>query len=356
MKKNVIIILIVAMLFSVLTACGKDQNVDSNNTENETEKPVEVAEGEISAMGLGTKVSTMSSKDAKDGKAASAQSDVTIAAVAFDSDGKIVDIKLDVAQSKASFNEDNLGAQVEGIELKTKKELGDDYQMRGASAIEKEWFEQAEAFEKYAIGKTSDEIVTMPTKAIDDYNPNCPDVPELESSCTIDVGDFLIAVQKAWENSKEANGATELKLSIESNIDSKPAKDGKDAMIQIDTNMVCLALDSDGKIVASEFDTVQSKLSVTEEGIVEGKFDDVKTKKELGDDYQMRGASPIEKEWFEQVEAFENYSKNKTLDEIINMPTKALDDYHPTCPDVPELESSCTIDVGDFLSLLNKIK
>ena len=54
-----------------------------------------------------------------------AQADSTIAAVAFDSDGRIVKVYLDTAQSKISFNRDWTISTDTTAPGQTKKELGD---------------------------------------------------------------------------------------------------------------------------------------------------------------------------------------------------------------------------------------
>ena len=83
-----------------------------------------------------------------------------------------------------------------------KKALGADYGMVVASPIGKEWFEQAEALEQWMIGKTVEEVLAMPVYAKDDSHPTIPDVEELKSSCTMNVGGYLEAVKGAAEAAK----------------------------------------------------------------------------------------------------------------------------------------------------------
>ena len=70
-------------------------------------------------------------------------------------------------------------------------------QARKASAIGKEWFEQIAAFEAYCIGKTVAEIQAMPTKAANESHPTVPDVADLATTVTIDVGGYIEALVKA---------------------------------------------------------------------------------------------------------------------------------------------------------------
>ena len=72
-------------------------------------------------------------------------------------------------------------------------------------------------------------------------------------------------------------------------------------------------------------------------------------KKALGEDYGMRGASPIGKEWFEQIAALEQWMIGKTIEEVMAMPVYAKDDNHKSVPDSEDLKTSVTIDVGASL-------
>src|SRR5699024_6860131 len=103
------------------------------------------AEGKIVKLGLGQNISIASSKDAgvdANNKAVLAQGqvDTTMAAVGFDADGKVASVTIDVAQTKVAFDEELKVTSDKESEVKSKKDLGPDYGMVGASAIGKEWF------------------------------------------------------------------------------------------------------------------------------------------------------------------------------------------------------------------------
>ena len=70
-----------------------------------------------------------------------AQVDTTIAATAFDADGKVVGTIIDNAQMRVNFDAEGKVTNRDA-ELKTKKELKDGYGMKAASTIGKEWYEQ----------------------------------------------------------------------------------------------------------------------------------------------------------------------------------------------------------------------
>ncbi|MEG0276657.1 MAG: hypothetical protein RR630_06490, partial [Coprobacillus sp.] len=240
----------------------------------------------------------------------------TIALVAKDAAGKVVASEIEVAQ----ISEEN---------QKTKSELKDDYGMKKASKISKEWFEQAEALEKYVIGKTAADIEGIKTKASDDgSHPSVPADEDLRAGCTMDIGAFKEVLAKAIANAKDA-AADSIGLGIEMAPDAKGKK--------LNTTIALVAKDAAGKVVASEIEVAQ----ISEEN--------QKTKSELKDDYGMKKASKISKEWYEQANALEEFIKGKTAADIEGIKTKASDDgSHPSVPADEDLRAGCTMDIGSF--------
>ena len=149
--------------------------------------------GALAASGLGS-VTSMSGSEAAADKAGSVTVNTTMCALELDDAGKITAVSFDIAQNKIGF--DAAGALTSELtgEHPTKKELGDAYGMKGATSIGKEWYEQA---------KTVEEVVSMPTyDKGDGHHTQVPDDVDLKSGCTIDVGNFLQALQKAADNAK----------------------------------------------------------------------------------------------------------------------------------------------------------
>ena len=144
-------------------------------------------------LGMGINVSLDSSADAADDKDAVAQADATVATVVLDAEGKIVAADLDCAQTKVSVKADGT-LTVDGVDVRTKKEKKEDYNMKDTSAkmgnIEggAEWYEQAAAFCAFITGKTLNEAIAIAA------NPAETDVI---ASCTIGVEDFLKLIVKS---------------------------------------------------------------------------------------------------------------------------------------------------------------
>ena len=150
-------------------------------------------------LGLGV-VGEMSGTNASQDGDGRAQADVTVCAVTLDSSNKIVGISWDVSQIRAAVTA--AGAVTPGTDLRSKKEKQGDYGMLPASPIGKEWFEQIDALEKYATGKAASDVINMNVYAKDEEHDSVPDVEELKSSCTMSVGAFLEALDKAVANAK----------------------------------------------------------------------------------------------------------------------------------------------------------
>ena len=144
--------------------------------------------------GLGVQTSIASSKPASAEKDGTAQVDSTICALVVDDEGKIVSCLFDVAQTKVAFNAaGEITADMTAV-IKSKQEKGDEYNMRPASPISKEWYEQANALAAFCVGKTLEEAVAG--IAVDEKG--YPTGADVVTSCTMKVGDFVKALEKAY--------------------------------------------------------------------------------------------------------------------------------------------------------------
>ena len=132
------------------------------------------------------------------------------------------------------------------------------------------------------------------------------------------------------------------------------AEDEDPAKTQADVTVCEATFDQDGKIVAVSFDVAQCKASVAE-GVVTVP-ENVLTKRELGDDYNMaKYADPAAVgEWYQQAAALEEYCIGKTAAEVAGMPLGPNAHNHTDTPAVEELKTTCTISVTAFLDALAK--
>ena len=118
------------------------------------------------------------------------QYDAVFSAVAVGADGKLTGCVVDELQKTLTV--ENGAFKAESGDIKTKKQQGDGYNMKAASGIGLEWYEQVENLQKYLSGKTTADIdgVTLKDGKAED----------LASGCTIAVSGMLQNVQKAMKN------------------------------------------------------------------------------------------------------------------------------------------------------------
>ena len=248
------------------------------------------------------------------------------AAVLVDADGKIVDVKIDEAQTKPDLAVDAGNV----ADLRTKLEKKEDYAMKAASPIGKEWYEQIGAFEAWAKDKTVDEIKAGVGE--DGY----PTDADLKAGCTMHASGFVTAVANAVASAQDlgAKSGDTLKLAINTGKYYK----SDETNLQYDSDFAAVTLDAEGKITSCLIDAAQAKCT-----IADGKFTvaegAITTKKDLKEGYAMKAASPIGKEWYEQAAAYESWAIGKTATDI-----KAAVNAEGSTDDA-DLKAGCTITI-----------
>ena len=132
---------------------------------------------------------------AADSKAATADADGLVAmytdfgAAVVGADGKILAALTDAIQPKIAIN--NLGEIVDKTFVDTKRVLKSGYGMEGkvdnnGDGVMKEWFQQADAYAKYAVGKTGAELKGMETELVNNHYIS-KDKALLSAGCTIQI-------------------------------------------------------------------------------------------------------------------------------------------------------------------------
>lgn len=124
-----------------------------------------------------------------------------------------------------------------------------------------------------------------------------------------------------------------------------------DGTAEISTVAAAVTVDGQDRITGCSIDMVEQKLTISNTGSIGSPANtQYSTKKELGDSYGMKAASEIGKEWYEQVESFEEYVIGKTVEEINGIKT----DDHGYVQDNNSLTSSVTISISDFQAAITK--
>ena len=356
MKKKLLSLVSAAVLSTVVLAgCGAQSGTTAESTEEASvETAAETAEETTEAestgselkTGLGTSVSIADSKDASAEGDGTAQADATVAAVTVDGEGKITQCIIDIAQTRIGVSAEGKITSDLDAEYPSKRELGDDYGMKKASAIGKEWYEQADAFAEWAVGKTADEISGM---AISEGYAGDAD---LAASVSIHVTGFQSAVLEAVNNATAA-GAQEgdklglgLSTKISNSVDASAEGDGT---AEAYTTISVLTVGADDKITSSILDAVQAKITFDATGVITADTSvDVQSKNELGDAYGMKSASAIGKEWNEQAAAYAAYTVGKTAEEVEGTAVtegRAAD---------ADLAASVSVHITDFNKVVSK--
>ena len=326
MKKIVSILLCIAVVMTMFTACGSGKSLKT---------------------GLAVVTSAGSSKEATEEKDGTAQVDSTAVAVLVDDKGVIRNIVIDVVQTMFNFSATGEITTDLSKTFDSKKELKEAYDMKKTSPIGKEWYEQAEALEKYVTGKTIDEIKSI------SLEEGYPTDEDLTSSVTINIASIISAIEKAVKNAKDlgAKEGDKLGLGIVSGAGSstKNATAEADGVVQAYSHYGAVSFDKNGKITSSIIDASQTNVSFNTEGKITSNLNDnFQTKLERGYDYNMKQASGIGKEWFEQSEAFCKYIKGKTVADVKGI---ALEDGYPAEED---LLSSVTMHITDFIAVVDE--
>ena len=313
---------------------------------NVTVKAVNNALGGEYKLGLGVSLNTNSSK------AGNAQVDATTAAVVLDGEGKIVAVKIDVAQSKMDVTDGQVDTEKEFL---TKVELGDDYNMVKYSDATMEWYEQAANFEQYLIGKTAEEVEAIELKEDGEHLVAVDE--ELYAGCTISIGDFKEAVLKACKDEQgmrfNPKGEIHLGLAIITKADeSKAATEDEDGVVKMYSEYAAVVVDDEGVILAALTDATQPQIAIDEDGeIGEVKFGG--TKRELKEDYNMVKFSGCTYEWYQQARSFVEFCLGQTAEELLATETKTNEEGHNVFVD-EELYATCSISVDGMINVIAK--
>ena len=176
---------------------GSDKNPGGSAQQNST--------APTTKTGVGVVISLENSWGATTDKPAGARTEVTVCAASFEKDGKIASVRFDAAEPGVDF--DAAGALTTDLtqEVKTKRQLGDDYGMKEASSIGKEWYQQVDSLEQWMTGRSVEEVLGMKTVTRDDAEYT--DEADLASSATISVDDFLKALEAAYDDAQNSQSS-----------------------------------------------------------------------------------------------------------------------------------------------------
>ena len=334
MKKILTTLCAVAMLAGCTAGGSKKSSTSTTSTKEETPATVMVGTGSVTNV----------SNKVKEGSDTAAQFDTTFASVVLE--GNVIKyVYFDVAQDKVTYDATGHVTSDKTTSM-SKKDLGDNYGMKDKSSIKKEWYEQVEALEKWAVGKTVEEVLNMPTTQKDEKH-TVPADKDLMTGCTIGVTGFQQALDKAVKNAVEVKDVASVGSAILTEVSGKDATAEKSGEAKASSTYGVVALDKDGKVVFTQTDEAQNAVKFTTAGALDGEAMAVPTKGEKKDEYGMKKASAIGKEWFEQNQAFDEWTVGKTSNEISGMKVTTNEGGKTVTAD-KDLMTGCTMSVDSL--------
>ncbi len=256
----------------------------------------------------------------------------TYVSVICDRDGRIVDCEFDATEHSVAIDE---GIAKRKESYPSKREQGNDYGMKPASGIEKEWYQQADWFAEHIKGYTLKEA----------YEVESGD-SELKAGCTIDISGFKAALEASEGQAvKEfrSKDTPEASLAVVSRDDgTKDAVEDSEGAVALTSTYCAVALDGN-KIAAAIIEETESKTFFSNKGTVT-ESQSGHGKRSQGDSYGMKAASEIGLEWKEQIENFEGYIVGMNSEQVASIGMTG--DYAAD----EKLSSGCTVKINYYVA------
>lgn len=332
MKNKMLLTLSIVGIAGLLVSCNTTGNTSSTgntSTSTSTPSPVSSSTTPISStadkvtykQGLGTSIDFATDKNG-----VITQANVYVASVIFDSTNKIVSAYIDELQIPLTYTaasgdtaaklEFTAGkAQItsshkpEGQAVASKKELLEDYGM--STAAKGDWYVQAAAIEKVAIGLTVDQF-----KAQVGTNGKPADGSDLSADASITVSTTAKTIESALAHAKEYE-AKEAGVAGAGIVLTGISNDHSGNW-QLNVEMAATAV-SDSKVASTQVSVYQ--IPVTTEGKLGtnnavtyatevGAVGTIASKLELGEKYGMAGTA-TKGEWNVQALAYETWAVGK---------------------------------------------
>jgi len=316
MKKTKLLLTSLVLSASVLAGCGTTSSSEPTSASTSEETNVTSQDTkEAGHFGFGG-IATYKVTDATEAKVGSVQTDINFASILLGKDSKIKQLRLDVVQIKVAANDaGDATVYTSGADTKSKWELLGAYNMIGASPIGKEWYEQAEAFENFAVGKTVAQLV-----ALEKEDTNLEG--GLAAGVTIHVNGFMDAIVAAEAAKVAVADVKDVKVGV--------GGVGGTGNNQSNYTIAGAAFAADKKVVAARMDVFQIPYSLapatdvlkgaisinTAKVAVDAENLRIKGKHELGDLYNMKGAQG---EWYEQANKITALMVGKTVETALEL-------------------------------------
>lgn len=322
------LVLLSALCLGATVGCNNNNSSTSTNNNTSSQQPA----AKKYSVGLGYNGSfEYTADDATTEKNEElGQLDLTTAFAAFDEDGKIFDVRLDVVQVKFVANEEKTGLTLTNTNLDsdnsvtTKLELGSAYGMVAWGGAVAEVNAQIESFADWTKGKTVAEVRNaIPAGA----GHGTAVHEELTGSVTISVDAFISALEVAYENKTDAtyelSSTATAGVAMQSGLAYNYGNPTTEVSVDVAGVMV-----NNGTVEAAQIDAIVFPVAIADDRTLTanaeekyiGDNGELLSKKVLGDAYAMaernEGMPGCTKEWYEQAAVIETAAQGKTKDQI----------------------------------------
>ncbi len=351
--KKLITLLTLALCLCLLTGCMGTPVIYHSECTCPTAGDSTTPDASMPENGLRTGLAIVSNvKDSTSAKADGGDGvgtyDITLVAVTVDKNGIIHGCMIDGVSASITFNTAGEITSDKNAEIKTKNELGDAYGMVAYGQAKYEWYVQAKALADFAIGKT---VKQLKEGAIDETTGKAPEGSDLASTATIYLAGYVSAIERAVSKATYlgASIGDSLHMAVQSSAGGSTNAGEKDGYTQIESTATAMTMKGD-TITSCTIDSVQAKVSFNASGTITSNLkDSVKTKNELGADYNMVKYGGAIAEWDVQVASFCKYVVGKTPAQVAGIAVDAT-----TKPTEADLTTSVTITIGGFQALIQK--
>lgn len=237
MKKIISIILIMILTVAIFTSCG---TAASNK--------------------LGTSLELTYLETQRN----SVYYEATVAAVLLDSEGKIVNCKVDSLTSRVSIVSGVAQEGASDMTFTSLNDLANEYTYGKEIA---KWYEKADVLSAYCVGKTAEEVENIP---VDDAGMTTD--MDLYEECDIEIDRCIKAIVKACKDAKAAPikdaNAVKLGVYLGAKVDSVKNSTANDGNISYYIDCAVAAVKADGTAEAVMIDAAKPEFKFNNEALV----------------------------------------------------------------------------------------
>lgn len=264
-EKKAALLLTALLIGGVLSGCGMDEEGKDETPHDNVQGSVQQQETASVKTGLSVLADVSKSKDAMNGANGMAEAVIMAVGVMVDDNGIIEQCVIDQVKAEMEFDSNGRLATALDTVFPSKNELGEDYGMKAASSIGKEWYQQAKAFSDYVEGKTLKQVMGI---ALDEEGKAKQE--DLITSATIAVGDFIVGIEDAVKDAEHRGAKREDELSLKITTTMAESEDaaGDDRGEAIAHAQVILETQRKGEVTSGDEEDISAGVRFDSSGVI----------------------------------------------------------------------------------------